>query len=107
VQRALELVEEEPWRRERVLDLAPLAHRALNGATRFAGSQIVPVTIGEDARALEIAGVMQRAGFDVRAIRPPTVPEGTARLRIAIHAAHSQDDIEALAEALRAAHKDT
>jgi 8-amino-7-oxononanoate synthase len=103
VQRALELLDEEPWRRERVLALAPIAHRALNGGMPFAGSQIVPVMLGEDERALRVAAVLQRAGFDVRAIRPPTVPEGTARLRVSIHAGHSEDEIAALAAALRAA----
>lgn len=48
------------------------------------GSQILPVMIGDNARALKIATRMRDGGFDVRAIRPPTVPEGTARLRISI-----------------------
>jgi len=100
VKRALELVDEEPWRRERVLKLSPLAHRELNGATTFAGSQIIPVIIGADEAALAVAGNLQKAGFDVRAIRPPTVPEGTARLRIAINALHTEDEIRALATAL-------
>jgi 8-amino-7-oxononanoate synthase len=48
------------------------------------GSQILPVMIGDNARALRIAERMRADGFDIRAIRPPTVPQGTARLRIAI-----------------------
>jgi 8-amino-7-oxononanoate synthase len=103
VERALELIDEEPWRRERVLALAPWAHRALNGNAPFAGSQIIPVPIGQDERALAVAAAVQRAGFDVRAIRPPTVHEGTARLRIAIHAGHSEEAITALAHTLREA----
>jgi 8-amino-7-oxononanoate synthase len=48
------------------------------------GSQILPVMIGDNTRAVRIAARMRDEGFDIRAIRPPTVPEGTARLRIAI-----------------------
>jgi 8-amino-7-oxononanoate synthase len=48
------------------------------------GSQIIPVIIGDSARTLRIAQQMQADGFDIRAIRPPTVPANTARLRISI-----------------------
>jgi 8-amino-7-oxononanoate synthase len=103
VTRALELVNDEPWRRERVLELAAFAHGELNGGSSFAGSQIIPVILGEDERALAVAEGVQTAGFDVRAIRPPTVPEGSARLRVSINAGHSEDDIKSLGTALRAA----
>jgi 8-amino-7-oxononanoate synthase len=103
VTRALQLVDEEPWRRERVLALATLAHGELSPQAPFAGSQIVPVIIGADDEALSVAQRVQEAGFDVRAIRPPTVPEGTARLRVSINAGHSEDQIRALGSAMRAA----
>jgi 8-amino-7-oxononanoate synthase len=103
--RALQLVDEEPWRRERVLNLAKLAHAELNPDLPFAGSQIVPVIIGADEAALSVAQRVQAAGFDVRAIRPPTVPEGTARLRISINANHTEDQIRALAAAIHAARR--
>ena len=48
------------------------------------GSQIQPVILGEDRRAVAVATALQARGHDIRAIRPPTVPEGTARLRIAL-----------------------
>jgi 8-amino-7-oxononanoate synthase len=48
------------------------------------GSQILPVILGDNARTLRIAQQMQAAGFDIRAIRPPTVPANTARLRISV-----------------------
>jgi 8-amino-7-oxononanoate synthase len=104
VKRALELVDEEPWRRERVLKLARFAHDTLTGprGAVFAGSQIIPIVLGEEDRALTIAGALQNGGFDVRAIRPPTVPENSSRLRISIHADHSEAEILALAAALNA-----
>ena len=48
------------------------------------GSQIQPIIVGADTRAVALASAMQARGYDIRAIRPPTVPEGTARLRIAV-----------------------
>ena len=69
---------------------------------------IVPVIIANDARAVRVAGQLQDKGYDIRAIRPQTVPEGTARLRISVHADHDgallQGVAVALAEAVRAPH---
>jgi 8-amino-7-oxononanoate synthase len=47
-------------------------------------SQIQPVVVGADARAMSLAARLRRRGYDIRAIRPPTVPEGTARLRLSL-----------------------
>ncbi len=66
-------------------------------------SYIVPVVIGDDARAVAVANRLQERGFDVRAIRPPSVPMNTARLRISIHADHDVDTLAALATTLREA----
>ncbi|MSP94392.1 MAG: 8-amino-7-oxononanoate synthase [Alphaproteobacteria bacterium] len=101
VERALRLVNEEPWRRARVLELARFAHGELCPDGDFTGSQIVPVILGSEERTLYIARALQEQGFDVRAIRPPTVPEGTSRLRVSINAGHNEDQIAALAGALR------
>lgn len=60
------------------------------------GSQIVPVILGADTRAVAMAGALQKRGHDIRAIRPPTVPEGTARLRIALTLHVTPEDIDAL-----------
>ena len=103
VLRALQLVDEEPWRRERVLTLANLAQTELNPHAPFAGSQIVPVIIGGDEAALSVAQYVQEAGFDVRAIRPPTVPEGSARLRVSINVDHTEAQVRALAAAVHEA----
>lgn len=61
------------------------------------GDYIVPIILGDDARAVAAANFFQEARFDVRAIRPPTVPEGTARLRVSIHADHELDQLHELA----------
>jgi len=61
---------------------------------------IVPVVVGEAARALEVSGGLERRGFLVSAIRPPTVPQGTARLRVTLSAAHEEAQVDALVDAL-------
>ncbi|WP_243323198.1 8-amino-7-oxononanoate synthase [Geothrix sp. SG200] len=88
----------EPWRRERAQAHATLLRRALGQAQ--APSAIVPVPVGPDAEAVRLAGRLQARGFDVRAVRPPTVPEGSARLRITTGAHLEDSQILALAEAL-------
>jgi len=60
------------------------------------GSQIQPVILGEDRRAVAVASGLQRRGHDVRAIRPPTVPEGSARLRIALTLHVTTQDLDEL-----------
>jgi 8-amino-7-oxononanoate synthase len=77
---------DEPERREKLLHLIAVSNEQLTGRLGIegSGSQILPVIIGDNGRTVRIAERMQMEGFDIRAIRPPTVPEGTARLRIAI-----------------------
>lgn len=64
------------------------------------GTPILPLVLGADERAMAVAGACQRAGFDVRGIRPPTVPEGSARLRIVITLNAGEAEIAALATTL-------
>lgn len=67
---------------------------------------IVPVLLGSNLRALAIGELVRAQGFDVRAVRPPTVPAGTARLRLSVHADRSEDEIDALAAVIgRAVHR--
>ena len=86
VRAALQLCRDEPGRRERLAQLVRHAgaELELHCGVRPSGSQIQPVIIGDDRRAVAVAARLRRRGFDIRAIRPPTVPEGTSRLRIAI-----------------------
>jgi 8-amino-7-oxononanoate synthase len=58
------------------------------------------VVLGREQAALEAQARLGEAGFLVQAIRPPTVPEGTARLRITLRAPHTEADVDALAEAV-------
>ncbi len=86
---ALDVVEMEPERRSRVLQLGRRLRRLLAeaGLDVSAGdSPIIPVILGDNGLAMRVTEAMQALGFDVRAIRPPTVPVGTARLRISVHA---------------------
>jgi 8-amino-7-oxononanoate synthase len=97
---SLDLIESEPQRRERLLELASYARRRLGVA---GGSQIIPVVLGSNERAMGVAETLQDEGFDVRAIRPPTVPEGTARLRISINVGLSESILDHFVDALCAA----
>lgn len=99
---ALAILREEPERRERLAQLVALAGRELAALTGVApsGSQIQPVIIGGNARTMELANAMQARGFDLRGIRPPTVPEGTARLRISLTLNVGASDVLALIGAL-------
>jgi 8-amino-7-oxononanoate synthase len=101
---ALEILRDEPERRRRLADLVSAAGRAAlaSGAAAPTGSQILPVIVGDDRVALTLAAGLQRHGFDVRAIRPPTVPVGTARLRISITLNVDEQAVKALFAALAA-----
>lgn len=86
VREALRMLTDEPQRRADFDALRTFANAELTRKLGMEGSgtQILPVMIGDNGRAVRIAARMRAEGFDTRAIRPPTVPEGTARLRVAI-----------------------
>ncbi len=89
----------EPWRRQRSLGHARLLRGALG--LPEGPSAIVPVHIGGNQDALRVAAALQGRGLDVRAVRPPTVAEGQARLRITTGAHLEQAQVETLITALR------
>ena len=100
---SLRLVREETWRRDRLRHLVRRFRegaRALGHALMDSETPIQPLLMGDDAGALALAEHLRERGFLVSAIRPPTVPEGTSRLRITFSAAHEESDIDALLEAL-------
>jgi 8-amino-7-oxononanoate synthase len=90
---SVQVAGEEPWRRERSLALAARFRQGLGLA---GGTQIVPVTMGESQRAVEAQEALAKQGFLVAAVRPPTVPEGSARLRVNFTAAHTEEQVERL-----------
>jgi 8-amino-7-oxononanoate synthase len=101
VRESLRILADEPGRRERLRTLVMFAERTLaRCGVGFNGSQILPLVIGDDAATMRLAGAVQAAGFDVRGIRPPTVPAGTARLRISLTLNVTETDIVALADVL-------
>lgn len=95
----LRLARTEPWRREQALQRAARLRAVLGQADQ--PSAIVPVLIGADTAAVRVAEALQAKGFDVRAVRPPTVPEGSARLRITTGAHQRDEDVDALIAALK------
>jgi len=100
---SLEIVRTEDWRRER---LGELITRFRAGATQLgldllpSESPIQPVIVGDSARALDFSAALESQGLLVTAIRPPTVPSGTARLRVTLTAAHEDGDVDRLLAAL-------
>lgn len=98
VQKSLEMIagQDGAARRQKLQKLCSLAQKFFGGP----GTHIVPIILGEDERALHVAQMLQQKGYDIRAIRPPTVPEGTARLRLSLSAALDEKTLEDFAAAL-------
>ena len=96
---ALDVAQRDTWRRERVLSHARRVHGVL-GLPGTSVSPIVPVILGDEARALQASRELEERGFLVTAIRPPTVPAGTARLRVTLSATHEDAQVDALIAAL-------
>jgi 8-amino-7-oxononanoate synthase len=98
---SLRILKEEPERRERLADLVALTGEAAGSqGIPVSGSQIFPLIVGRDASAIALASALRTRGFDVRAVRPPSVPEGTARLRISVTLNVNHEAIVGLFEAL-------
>jgi 8-amino-7-oxononanoate synthase len=101
---SLALVEREDWRRERLHALVAGLRAGLAGLPwRLAPSDtpIQPLVVGDNRAALGLMGALLDRGIWVPAIRPPTVPDGTARLRISLSALHAPADVARLVTALR------
>jgi glycine C-acetyltransferase len=102
---ALRVLRREPWRRERLAANAArlrarLAERGLSTAPST--THIVPVVIGENAATMAACEALLDRGFYAQGIRHPSVPAGTARLRLTPMATHAPEDIDALADAVAA-----
>jgi 8-amino-7-oxononanoate synthase len=96
---AIDLIEREPA--YVALPLAKARAFTIRAGLPEATSPIVPVVVGEAATAIEASRLLEQEGFLVVAIRPPTVPDGTARLRLAFTPGHTDEDIARLAELIR------
>lgn len=100
---SLEIVREEAWRREHLANLVERfrANAATLGLKLLpSSSPIQPLVVGTAEKALSISRHLEESGFFIVAIRPPTVPQGTSRLRITLTAAHRPEDVDRLFEAL-------
>lgn len=102
---SLEVVQEESWRRSH---LQGLIQRFRTGAAELglplmtSPTAIQPLLVGDDAQAMAISAALEAQGILISAIRPPTVPGGTARLRITLSAAHSDANVDQLLSTLAA-----
>jgi 8-amino-7-oxononanoate synthase len=100
---ALRIAQEEPWRREALLERAHHFRERLWRDGWWLGasqSQIVPIRLGDPAETLRMSAALRDQGFFVPGIRPPSVPEGESLLRISITYAHDETVLERLANAL-------
>ncbi|MEO6688847.1 MAG: 8-amino-7-oxononanoate synthase [Dokdonella sp.] len=103
---AIDIARFEGWRRDRLAhSIAHFRDGAAARGIRVLASRtpIQPVWVGDSGAALALAARLEDAGFFVPAIRPPTVPEGGARLRVAISTLHAECDVERLLDAIAAA----
>jgi len=101
---ALRVLHEEPERVQRLRENAELLRSALGdvvAAAAHRGIPIVPVVIGDAVRAMELENALWEMGWMVHALRPPTVPVGTSRLRVVASALHDPGDIRGVAQAIR------
>ncbi|NYG33909.1 8-amino-7-oxononanoate synthase [Sphaerotilus montanus] len=106
---SLRCVERDDWRRARLAELVGVLRQRLHAGLAGTGwrlldspTPIQPLIVGDNATALALMDGLRQHGLWVPAIRPPTVPAGTARLRIALSAAHSVADVERLADTILA-----
>ncbi len=101
---ALDVLEGEPERRTRLGALSARMKgglEALGFPMEGVVAPIFPVVLGEEARALEASRRLREQGFHVKAIRPPTVPRGTSRLRVSLTASHTAAQVDGFLSALR------
>jgi len=103
IDRALEIVAQEPERRLFLQQESELFRRSmLNAGLDILGSetQIIPVLVGENHRTLEFAARLRRQGLMAVALRPPTVPPGRARVRFSLCAAQAREDLQRAREVI-------
>ncbi len=100
---SLNIIRVEGWRRERLQELIQILRAGLTELPwklMSSATPIQPLLVGGNQDAVELSDGLRARGILVPAIRPPTVPQGTARLRISLSAAHTEADVNQLIEAL-------
>ena len=99
------MIQEQSWRREKLTELNEVYRDGLQDLDGFVETQtsIKPFMIGESELALQVASACRQNGIWVTAIRPPTVPKGTSRLRITLTANHTNEQVKTLSMALKQA----
>jgi len=100
---SLKIVISESWRRDKLKKLSErfrLGAEQLGLQVMASSSAIQPILIGDSQRAVDISNALLKAGFLVSAIRPPTVPQGSARLRVTFSALHEEQHVDRLLDAL-------
>ena len=100
---AIRLIDEEPWRRERLAancDRLRTRLAAADISTEPSTTHILPVVIGDNATTMRACEALLDCGYYAQGIRHPSVPEGTARLRITPMATHTEEEIDGLADAI-------
>ena len=105
VNKSLELIASEAWRRDRLKQLITVINhifKSKHWSLVPSSTAIQPLIVGGNEESIAVSDALARDGLLVPAIRPPTVPVGTARLRISLSAAHEVADVERLARALNA-----
>ncbi|WP_044363894.1 8-amino-7-oxononanoate synthase [Vibrio fluvialis] len=97
------MIQSEAWRRDKLAELSALYHELLCDVPGFVATQtpIKPFVLGSAQRALHVASAMREAGLWMTAIRPPTVPSGSARLRITLTAHHTPQQVQQMADTLK------
>jgi 8-amino-7-oxononanoate synthase len=103
VPKIISILESEPWRREKLHELSKTLHNKLMACgwkANYYETPIIPLITGDEQRALQLQNRLIEKGFFVPAIRPPSVPSGTSRLRFTLSTAHTNDMINRLVDSL-------
>jgi 8-amino-7-oxononanoate synthase len=101
---ALQVIARDDWRRGQLQSLIAQLREGLAGLPwplLASATPVQPLIVGDNQAALDLMAALRERGLWVPAIRPPTVPQGTARLRISLSAAHAAADVQRLVDALR------
>ncbi|MBI5724459.1 MAG: 8-amino-7-oxononanoate synthase [Planctomycetes bacterium] len=101
--KALEIIQTQPARRQKLLSLADRMRQGLAGLGLDCGdsaSQIIPIILGGQEKTMRVSQALLEAGFFVAAIRPPTVPKGACRLRVSLSAMHDESIVDSFLNTL-------